>query len=388
MGSGIDVLTDLIKVTGPTIFTGPEMIVNDATRHRYLLRRFLKGYDMSELIQGSPTIRDQIMFDEQMTRRHYSPNETISWQQPQVLDEWEIRWRFVVDHFSYSDQDFELNASAGSTSLAQQYKDFYKSRLRRVYTSMLNGFEDDLFAAPNASEMESSGGKLPYSIPAFVNEFTNGLHSGWTTVQGISRVTEDRWRPVAVSYAESPSASNGPDWDLWDTLEEIHLRVYRDELPTAEQYSEGTPRPEHMFITASRQGIINIKRGLRNSNDQLLGMPGTHSDPGYMTPYFNGIPFVYVSKKDTAAVYPTGSGGALSTELDTAGTTNAGPRYEVLNTKYMKMVWHARRYMKQHDPIRHPNQPFTRVVPFDSWYNLVLRSAQRQGIAFPAADIT
>lgn len=388
MGSGIDVLTDLLKTTGPTIFTGPEMIVNDATRHRYLLRRFLVGYDMSELIQGSPTIRDQIMFDEQMTRRHYSPNEPLSWQMPQVLDEWEIRWRFCVDHFAYTDQDFEFNQVEGMTSgaRAQKYKDFYKSRLRRVYTSMLNGYEDDLFAAPNASEMESSGGKLPYSIPCFVNELTNGLHSGWTTVQGISRVTEDRWRNVAVSYEESPST--GADWDMWDSMESAHLQVYRDELPTAEQYSEGVPRPEHMFICASRQGLINVKRALRNSNDLLLDRPGGRQDPGYQSPNFNGIPFVYVSKKDTAAVYPTGSGGALSTELDTAGTTNAGPRYEMLNTRYMKMVWHARRYMKQHEPIRHPNQPFTRIVPFDSWYNLVLRSGQRQGIVFPAADIT
>ena len=37
--------------------------------------------------------------------------------------------------------------------------------------------------------------------------------------------------------------------------------------------------------------------------------------------------------------------------------------------------------------MRHPNQPFTSIVPVDSWYNFVCRSRQRQGIVSPASDL-
>jgi len=39
--------------------------------------------------------------------------------------------------------------------------------------------------------------------------------------------------------------------------------------------------------------------------------------------------------------------------------------------------------MYQHPAMRHPNQPFTTIVPVDSWYNFVCRSRQRQGILSP-----
>jgi hypothetical protein len=38
--------------------------------------------------------------------------------------------------------------------------------------------------------------------------------------------------------------------------------------------------------------------------------------------------------------------------------------------------------------MRHPNQPFTTIVPIDSWYNFVCRSRQRHGIVSPVTSDT
>jgi hypothetical protein len=43
--------------------------------------------------------------------------------------------------------------------------------------------------------------------------------------------------------------------------------------------------------------------------------------------------------------------------------------------------------MYQHPAMRHPNQPFTTIVPVDSWYNFVCRSRQRQGILSPSTSV-
>ena len=95
-----------------------------------------------------------------------------------------------------------------------------------------------------------------------------------------------------------------------------------------------------------------------------------------MAPKFAGIDLVNAVALDTYAGYDGGTG----TE---GAATKQGPRYYFLNGNYMKFIFHQTRYMYQHEVMRHPNQPFTSIVPVDSWYNFVCRSRQRQGIVSP-----
>ena len=114
---------------------------------------------------------------------------------------------------------------------------------------------------------------------------------------------------------------------------------------------------------------------LRDANDTLVGK----QDPAYNMPQYSGIDLLYVAHLDDATIY----GDTTADDAETAAGDNAGYRYWWLNGNYMTPVYHARRYMEKHDPMRHPNQPFTTVQPVDCWWNLFCNSRQRQGIICP-----
>ena len=100
-----------------------------------------------------------------------------------------------------------------------------------------------------------------------------------------------------------------------------------------------------------------------------------------MKPQYAGVDVEPVASLDTYAGYQNQYTEAQS------GAANKGPRYYFINANYLKFVFHAERYMYVHKSMRHPNQPFTTVVPVDCWHNFVCRSRQRQGILGPGADV-
>ena len=104
MASALSTFADFVASTGPAYLTSAEDVVNEACKNNYILRRFLRGKGPSEVIQGGATIKDTILFDEENTAQYYQPNETFTWQTPQVLTSWEIQWRFLADHLSWTDQ--------------------------------------------------------------------------------------------------------------------------------------------------------------------------------------------------------------------------------------------------------------------------------------------
>ena len=73
---------------------------------------------------------------------------------------------------------------------------------------------------------------------------------------------------------------------------------------------------------------------------------------------------------------------AFNTELNT-NTIAKGPRYYFVNGNYLTPIFHSKRYFKTHEVLRHPNQPFTYVMPVDCWHNLFCNSRQRHGIVTP-----
>lgn len=378
MGSPLETFNDFMTATGPAYLTSAEELVNEAVKNKYLLRRFLKGADMSKVIQGGTKIKDSLMFDEKSTRQHYHPNDTFTWQNPQVLDDWEGPWRFTVDHMSWADQEIELQVGDNMTRAGrfQVYKRVKRTKEARMWTSMMNGYEDDLFAAPSEADMEASDGKIPYSIPCFVNENTDSIPvddggSAWSTLEGVAQSTETRWRCQQEGYGAD--TGYGGDSKLFLAFDQMYHKVRFDSLPMKEEYGAGSSGAT--FIACSLKGRSHYQTMLRASQDQFV----SKQDPAYQNPKYAGIDLVYVSNLDTAAIF--NDGGTLKTETT---HTNDGGRYFFLDGRYMHPVFHARRYMKRHPVKAHPNQPFTHVQPVDCWNNLVCRSVQRQGIVYPS----
>jgi len=375
MASALSTFTDFVDTTGPSFLTSAEDVVNEACKNNYLMRRFMRGNGPSESVQGGSKIKDTIMFDESSTFQFYEPNETFAWQNPQVAENWEIDWRFCVDHMVFTDAEVELNMGGGLGRNArhQAYKRLKRIKEQRLWTSILNGMEDALFAQPSNAEQEAVTGTKPYSIPAFVNEEANGLYtsgsSNFTTVQQLSPATYSKWVPQQDTYS---TAGVDVDTNIIAAFDRMFLNVQFIPPPSHQEYFED-PSLNAMFIACSKRGQ-NIYAGLlRQSQDTFV--TASRQDPAYMAPKFSGIDLVYAPSLDEYAGYP-----GLSTE---GNATAKGPRYYFLNGNYMKYIFHQTRYMFQHPTMRHPNQPFTSIVPVDSWYNFVCRSRQRQGIVSP-----
>ena len=373
-GTPLQNFNDFMATTGPRYLTSAQAVVNEAVKQTYVYGRFLKGRGMDEVIQGGKTINDVIMFDDARTYDHYNPNQNFTWENPQVTDTITVSWRFSIDHMSWTDHEIELNIGEGLSREAAkaQYKNLKRIKEQRMWTSMINGFEEDLWAAPanQQAQMETATGKLPYSIPAFITEDTTDYHAtGWSTVEGLDPASESKWRNQVSTYDHTdPDDTDGDGDALIHAFDDMWSKVRFVPPVTQREYFEND-KLNKQFICTSRQGLNLIKRLLRDSNDRLI----TPQDAAYNSPKYSGIDILYVAQLDAATLYT----GAVEASNE--------PRYYWLNGNYIKPIFHSRRYFQKHEPMRHPNQPFTWVCPVDTWWNLFLASRQRQGIVAPAS---
>jgi hypothetical protein len=428
-GTPLQTFNDFMAATGPTYLTSADAVINEAVKNTYAFSRLLKDKTSEATIQGGNEIRDVIMFDDSSTYDHYLPNDTFNWRNAQVLDTIKCPWRFSIDHMSWTDHEVELNSGegAGRDYVKAQYKRLKRQKEQRMWTSLLNGFEDDLWRTPfgNFAEMEGSGGKLPFSLPAFITEvpdFNNafGIRGstpmGWTSVMNLSNnhtssttTGEDRWTNQ-ISYYNTAATPNkaretvsgidnvrdetattysAESGGLITAFDDMFLKVQFTPPSTKQEYFE-KPSLQRQMILCSRLGINQYKQALRASNDTLV----SYQDPAYNNPSYSGIELMYCSNLDTAAIFPgtavrTSSTGALDAAASaTAGATETaatdpGARYYWVNGNYLTPIYHSRRYFSKHDVMKHPNQPFTYVQVVDCWWNLFCNSRQRMGIVAP-----
>lgn len=403
MGSALSTFTDFVNGTGPSYLRGPQDVVNEAVKRTYMLSRWLKGRDLTEVMQGGRTIKDNIMLDEAPTARTYQPNETLTPSNPQVLTEWEINWRFVVDHMMATDQEFELQGNFdGMTQAArwQVYKSLKWSKEQRMWTSMFNFMENLLWATPNKATMEAAAGTEPYSIPAIVNENANGLFAvtdagaglpggNWTTVMGINPVTKPKWVPQIERYSSAVATATGANTTAADStgtnipiaFDRMWLKIKFTPPAYRQQYFESAELNRQVICTSNR-GVSIYQAIMRNA--QNLYASRDRQDPAYVNPTYAGIDVVPIESLGTAALYEDGTTtpDSLKAEME-SGVDASGPRYYWLNGNYIKPVWHSRRYFARKEGMTPPNQPFTTFWYVDSWYNNVCRSRQRQGIVSP-----
>jgi hypothetical protein len=439
----IQTFNDFMTSTGPSYLTSADAVINEAVKNTYAFSRLLKGKTREQTIQGGTEIRDVIMFDDSRTYDHYQPNDTFVWRNPQVTDYVRAPWRFHIDHMSWTDAEVELNTGETAASTKVAYKRLKRIKEQRMWTSMLNGFEEDLWAVPSVTGMEDESGKLPYSLPYFISEVstqfggalgrrgtapytasTNTAH----TVMRISPFTENRWSNVVELYNCKTDALTplGPDWgkvtaqsltnntvysqqgpsgavatthqvgNLFNAMDVMFMRLKYEAPATRQQYFENDNLNRQMILT-SRQGVQNYRNALRLSNDTLV----SYQDASYNSPAYAGVDVTYCSDLDNAAIFPAHSAAVTQSATGYNGVTAAAgaftgfgtedgtntivkaPRYFFVNGNYLTPIFHARRYFKQHEVLRHPNQPFTYVQPVDCWSNLFCNSRQRHGVVAP-----
>ena len=403
-GTALSNFTDFVKFTGPAYFTSAEQFLNEAVQQTYALPRFLRGKGYDKVIQSGSTIKDDVMFDEANTYQRYRPNEEHTWTQPQVAVEQEINWRFSMDHMSWTDQEIELNMDDGySRAYAKvQYKRLRKKIEQRMWTSMLNGMEGDLWASAHTTaveaEMEQADGKEAYSLGAFITEDTTNFHPvGWTTIMGIDPANEEKWRnavslynfddPFVLGSVDAGSLIQAFD-DIWLKLGFIPPDFHR------EHFEPMNLQAYRNFIAASRAGMNLYKAALREENDTLV----RKQDAAYNAIQYSGVDLVYIAQIDSgrsdgaSAIYE--HDGSRTAAYDEAGDNSSGNavagardgrRFWFVNGNYVTPIYHSKRYFYKKDPYSLEKQPWTWVAPVDCWNNMFCHSRRRQGIIAPFA---
>lgn len=358
----LDAFTDFVKSTGSKIITGPDAILNDATKNTYMIGRMLKGTDPSMSVQSGNKLEERIQLNDSGTFEFYDPNEELDIQNVDTLVKIEANWKFATDHYSYTDQEVKLNSGDAQT----YYKNLLKTKRQSCKTSIYNGMEKALWATPSAAAMEASSGKVPFSIPAMVTR--DGLApAGFTTLYGVNPTNHNGWRNQVERYNTSAIADG--DTGLLQAMRRMwHKSQFIAPAGGMREYFE-SDRLQKMVIACNLDGISVLERLTADSNDRLVPAADIGWSAGKVV--FNGIPLEYVGELDTA---PINNGAAIA-----AGK----PWFYFLNLEYLRPIFHRDEYMSEKEPMTHPRQPFTRVVWTSIYYQLMLRSRRRQGLVSP-----
>ena len=387
-GSSLAAFIDFFRTTGPLIFTRVDDVVNEATLRTYILSRILGSSDMLEMVQGGESIRDDIFLSEVSSYEHYHPNDEFDYENPQVVTQWSVPWRFSKVDLVFTDHEIGLNSGdLNAGAMFHQFKRLKRIKEQNMWTSLCNGMENDLFAQPNNASMEAAGGKVPYSLGVFINEFTNTVPPGFTTIQGINPATETRWRNHTETYAELPAVG----WDLFTAFSRTYYSLRYEQMPKRPEMGEATSSPG--FIMCGIDGISNYEDGLRINQDTFV--TSGRQDPAFATPGYRGIPLLYIDLLDQVALYDDGSAGFAAentgkTDRDGNALTDPnfdGARYWWITPRYLRKVIKRDRFLHEEGPLQPTRQPFTRIMVVDTWHNNVVRSRQRHALVSPSANL-
>ena len=171
-GAPISAFPDVGLTTGPAILTSDVAFVNEVQRNTYTIPRFMTGKQASDMLQGGETIRDDIYFDLKSSYTHYLPNQSFSYNNPQVLTQWSVAWRFTKAEATWTAQEIGLNANQlNSKARHHRFKKLLNAKIMNLMTDLSEGFEVDMWRVPSSTSMEAATGSVPYSIPTFVTEY-------------------------------------------------------------------------------------------------------------------------------------------------------------------------------------------------------------------------
>ena len=388
-GTWLSDFLDFTAATGPYWTTGPSSFVVDAIQNTYGFATLCEEHPDKKMIRGGANIKFGAIYQGNGTFENSKSGQTLTAVNPQRLQTGTANWRFSRAHMAFTEQEVMLNEAAYYGTEAARFQQYVKLRDEKMAALMVevwNGLEANLWREPVAANMESADGLDQYSLPVFINEFTNGLFANpggaaWTTIEGLSptaAATNSKWKCKNRTY--NSAVVNNQDnivstFDLmWNDVE------YRKPRTFSERMTD--PMLKQQRIGTSSKGRAILSQLLRGSQDRFVAGP---QDPAYADPQFHGIPVERYSSLDTAALYANTAGTGLATE-GAAGTGNrTGPRYYWWNAAFLYPVFHEERYFFLTDPMKTPTVPDSSVVVFYIWYNIICTSLMRQGFVGPAS---
>jgi hypothetical protein len=389
------VFTGWVQDTGSNYQKGPGERLNHWARLNYDTLGFLtRGKKQSRVVKGGSDIREQIMLTGTARAENISATATTS---PAITETGAILrqdWRILRTHCAYDERALDLNmgGNVGSDGGFQQFRDTRDSMYQEMYTDLANKMDENLWAQPHFDEMEGTSGIKPLSIPAIVNEHVGGLTTAacdaggdlWTTLFNLLGTTTGfttNFAPQRFSYTNV--TVNSPT-NLIAAFDLAYESLNFKAPPQNKEYfnPDSGMLPAQTWIAASKEGVVKLKQLCRASQDRWDNPLDAYGG----RPTYAGVPVVSVALLTTATIFPTGSAGAAGTESTTTNS-NGGPRFHLINSNYLDVLYHSKWFMHQYEIQRQQNNPARVAIFYDTLHNVWANSRKHHGIIYPTANI-
>lgn len=376
---------DFLAVTRTNKKTPIGDFLNEALTNSYVLSILLEGRGIEEITQGGTQIVDFIQIGTNGSFGFYAPGDQQTPVASDTMKQISQPWRFAQSNYAFEDEEIALNEADVDRFI--KLKDGYESG---CLTDQVQGTEDSLWAVPSNSDMESTTGRKPYSIPTFINEFTNTVPSGFTTIMGVNPATVIAWQNQRQGYTVSQLTNATSSVGLLQALLKMtnKVRFKPVNFRQAKKHQEADKMDRLMIIT-NLDGIVQYQNCLYSTNDRTASA----SDAGNQEIAYQGRALMYVTALDYAGIYSGALSGTTASQtnpLTNASVSNCAatgaPRYYFMNGDYMKPIFNSNRFMEQDVPIRGgQDRPKSYVQYYWTQQQLWCSSRKRQGIVYPSA---
>ena len=409
-GTSITLFNNFVEGTGPLYYTGPQDVINDGQINKTYSFGALMGGDrgMKKMVSGGSELRFATFFETGGRTRFHQPGTTQNWAQPQKLVHGRAPWRFLITDMAWNLQTIMLNERikyGGEAETFNQFVDIKRNLEQVMWTDKWDFIESHTWSTPDFNEMESlAGGEFGkwYSIPAFINEYGNGLFNSagtagtaWTTIHGLDPTSTvqgvNRFMHQTAVYSNmGTNARTDPNLSsksLLGAFDKMWKKCHFEKPPTMGEYFSN-PGYNNQQIFTSPEGQTAYTGFMRTHQDVFV--IETRQDPAYPDPAYNFIPVKYVNALTTALLYPNNTTLASATANIAEGTNatgnRQGPRFYWANSNYLYPVFHDEVFFLRGKVREHFNDPDTFVMPVRTWGNLQCCKRSAQGLVSPGAS--
>jgi hypothetical protein len=407
-GTPLVQFNSFMEATGPLYITGPDGVINDAQAQKTYSFGAIMGGDrgMKKMLAGGSEVRFATFFETGSRTRFHQPGATQNWAQPQKLTHGRSQMRYLITDMAWTIQEIMQNEritrGRDSDEVFHQFVDLKRQKEQMMWTDKWDFMENHVWSEPDFTEMETNaGGEFGkwYSIPAFINEYDDGLYNSgggsagtaWTTIHGLDPTSTVQGQ---TGYTHQTAVYSNEVVTLGDisragslmgSFEKMWKKCHFEKPPTmGEYFSDPAYNNQQIFTSEAGQTAYNIM--LRAFQDNFV--IGTRQDPAYTDPSFNFIPVKYVNALQAATLYPNNTTPDSATdnvaENGTVTGTKKGPRYYWINSNYLYPFFHEDMFFERQSVREHFNDPDTFVMPVRTWGNFKCTSRKRQGLISPS----
>lgn len=387
MPSPVNAFTTLMASTQTPFVTGATDFVNDVAQQSYIGSAFMANKGKERIIQSGPVIKDRIFLEGVNSFESYRPGAKMNFENPQTHDTWEIEWAHYRDQMVWTEEEILKNAPDGMTKARTMsaLKDVKAQKLQRLHTSIADGIDRVLWATPDFDTMESTtsnDNRELMSIPALINEETNGLYTvtetgTWTSKQRIAPATRSAWKPYQGTY-DYASFTDDDDGLIASMNKTTRNLEYLPPNRYQQSFTAKTPMDRYLIVTGD-SGYNTFESALRNKGETYFTQGP--ADTGYGQLKANGVPLLRYAPLDSKNLYNNGSGVLTTSAL----AAKDGPRFYFFDLDHICLYFHRNKFLEIRAPKEPSDQPETWVQPVVCWMNLAVSSLRRHGILSPVA---